>query len=129
MLFMDYCLWKGASFIDMYIYIHSYIYIFIYIYICPCYVHAYEIIHLITPPMLLNGCRFCEHHRSASRPGSHGGSVSGHGLLMLVDRCFLEYSGIWLLIPILIPIYIYICILFGSTWVCLNMWCTLSQHF
>ena len=35
--------------------------------------------------MLLNGCRLCEHHRSASRPGSHGGSVSGHGLLMLVD--------------------------------------------
>ena len=88
MLFMDYCLWKGASFIDIYIYssyIYIHIYIYSYIYICPCYVHAYEIIHLITPPMLLNGCRLCEHHRSASRPGSHGGSVSGHGLLMLVD--------------------------------------------
>ena len=122
MLFMDYCLWKGASFIDMYIYIHSYIYIFIYIYmsmLCPCiWNHSFN--HTTHVVKRLSFLRTSPVSLSSRQPWWQ----RLRPWFANVSRCFLEYSGIWLLIPILIPIYIYAFYLdrLGYVWTCGVPW-------
>jgi hypothetical protein len=113
-------LFMERSIIHRYIYIYSYIYIFIYIHmsmLCPCiWNHSFN--HTTHVVKRLSSLRTSPVSLSSRQPWWQ----RLRPWFANVSRCFLEYSGTWLLIPILIPIYIYIYM--HSIWIYLGM----SEH-